>query len=195
MCLKTFLLIGSLRVHFRIHSQQRPYRCKLCSYSANQSKSLKNHVVKFHINKDIYTCDKCLLQFSKEKHYNAHCVLHTIRNDIQPKQRPNDHSFKYRSKMENRKTIYECTKCAKEFDVYDALIRHYSKKHADPKYACSICFKEFIEFDRLSIHFRVHTKEKPYKCRYCPKECANKGNLNKHIKIHEKKEKEKVEGL
>lgn len=55
---QSFTHIGSLNTHIRIHSGEKPYKCKQCTKAFTQSSSLMVHM-RSHTQKKPHQCDVC----------------------------------------------------------------------------------------------------------------------------------------
>lgn len=69
MCTKTFISRRHLRVHFRIHSNERPYKCEVCEKAFIQYSSLKSHM-KLH--GKMYVCNICKMHFQELNDFQCH---------------------------------------------------------------------------------------------------------------------------
>ena len=47
-CLKQFNQKGNFNMHLRLHSGERPFACKHCSYKGKRKHHLQGHMVKVH---------------------------------------------------------------------------------------------------------------------------------------------------
>ncbi|XP_015488507.1 zinc finger protein 518A isoform X1 [Parus major] len=169
---------NDLQKHFQLlHYGELPlYPCEMCSFSANDFQSLKQHrrvhrstLVKCELCNDeqIYT----LLDLTK--HFiSKHCV--------------NGH--------------FQCEKCG--FLTYDVgtFVQHIHK-HKEIPYKCGKCHQENFTEEELQNHLLVHTSMFSFGCPYCSYSTSRKDYLLKHIiALHrdhliakEKLEKDKYE--
>ncbi|NXY05439.1 Z518A protein, partial [Pteruthius melanotis] len=169
---------NDLQKHFQLlHYGELPlYPCEMCSFSANDFQSLKQHrrihrstLVKCELCNDeqIYT----LLALTK--HFiSKHCV--------------NGH--------------FQCENCG--FSTHDVgtYVQHIHK-HKEIPYKCGKCHQENFTEEELQNHLLVHTSMFSFGCPYCSYSTSRKDYLLKHIiALHrdhliakEKLEKDKYE--
>ncbi|XP_018400224.1 PREDICTED: zinc finger protein 98-like [Cyphomyrmex costatus] len=169
-CNKEFKNQRDLRIHERIHNDEKPYQCEFCENKFRQKCHLKSHMVakhfndeRFKANKDLYTggvsykCAICNKEFKNKTHLHLHEMTHTG-------EKP-----------------YQCEFCKDKFRRKDYLRSHVMAKHFNDErfkankdlytrsvsYKCAICNKEFKNKSHLHLHDMTHTGEKPYQCEFC----------------------------
>ena len=59
-----------------VHTMEKPYQCKVCTYSSARESALKRHT-RIHTGEKIFTCTKCEMAFTYKLALNKHFVTHT----------------------------------------------------------------------------------------------------------------------
>ncbi|KAG7298357.1 hypothetical protein JYU34_017972 [Plutella xylostella] len=72
LCDKKFKLQLSLATHMLIHSDFRPYPCKLCDHAALTAGALKSHVIHKHTTETPFRCETCDIGFKYSKDLSRH---------------------------------------------------------------------------------------------------------------------------
>eukprot|EP01052_Picozoa_sp_SAG31_P017283 SAG31_NODE_1176_length_9533_cov_45.120946_2_plen_218_part_00 len=69
--------IGHLARHYRIHSQERPFRCNYpgCNYAAKQSAHAKTHMLT-HLRTRPHKCPECDYSAKRKEHLTRHRKMH-----------------------------------------------------------------------------------------------------------------------
>eukprot|EP01084_Bolivina_argentea_P200909 343473_1 len=62
--LNVFTAPSSLVSHERIHTKEKPFKCRECNRSFTQRSHLKNHINQIHTNNGKYQCKYCPKRFS-----------------------------------------------------------------------------------------------------------------------------------
>ncbi|NXC16957.1 Z518A protein, partial [Corythaeola cristata] len=169
---------NDLQKHFQLlhHGELPLYPCEMCSFSANDFQSFKQHrrthrstLVKCELCNDehVYT----LLDLTK--HFTSkHCV--------------NGH--------------FQCEKCGFSTQDVGTFVQHIHR-HNEIPYTCGKCYHVSFTKEEFQEHLLVHTSMFPFNCQYCSYITPRKDYLLKHIiALHrdhlyakEKLEKDKCE--
>ena len=146
----------------RIHTDEKPFKCKICDRQFSHNKSLQNHK-RIHTGEKPYTCNICDQQFSRSCSLQVHKRIHTG-------EKP-----------------YNCELCSKSYKQYEALKIHQRAEHNKPKIKCTWvgCDREFVKNSHRTEHIKARHDSTPYHCDQCDRKYAFKKELNHHKRKHE----------
>uniref|UniRef100_A0A1S4H076 Uncharacterized protein n=1 Tax=Anopheles gambiae TaxID=7165 RepID=A0A1S4H076_ANOGA len=158
VCQRRFNRAGNLRLHMRVHSNERQFQCEICSKLFRTSSNLHAHR-KTHTDERNFPCTVCERAFRTARELVSHGKTHS---DVKG---------------------YVCRVCSKGFVKQSYLNTHMNTVHVGLKrYRCQECGKQFSNSSNLIAHRRVHTGEKPYKCGECDGKFNQSSALTRHIR-------------
>ncbi|KAL5282680.1 wdn family protein [Megaselia abdita] len=152
---------GSMWMHRKIHSDNKPYGCDICGQKFVQKINLTNHA-KVHSGVKPFACPECQKTFPEKSHLLRHQKYHTST-------RP-----------------FRCDKCGKMYKTERCLKVHNLVHLEQRPFVCQVCSKSFISNSKLKQHLNIHTGERPYKCNYCSRDFTNFPNWLKHTRRRHK---------
>ena len=86
VCLRTLSCRSALLMHYRTHTGERPFRCRLCRRAFTTKGNLKTHMGVHRVKpsvRTVHTCPMCHKQFSNVVILQQHVRLHSPGNSIQ----------------------------------------------------------------------------------------------------------------
>ncbi|XP_063702042.1 putative zinc finger protein 840 [Culicoides brevitarsis] len=134
----------------------------------DQISSYSAEIAPVQVQKVVYKCTVCEMEFRFKKDRNEH----------QKEHRSTEKTF-----------ACEFEGCGKKFGLESYLQRHMKERHMNDKFICELCAMRCASKNTLKTHMRTHTDERPYVCKEpdCNKAFRRTSDLYYHMSSHSEK--------
>jgi len=161
----TVIKKANLMCHLRTHTEERLFKCKICSKDFIASYTLRKHLLQ-HFGCTDRTCDICGKDFKKVSAFQKHMKIH-------------------REEQSSNGKTFICETCGMDFYLESQLKRHVTR-HMEKKFKCPFpdCHWKFVQKGELNAHYKCHEVEKKYLCDTCGYAAHTPYHLKRHYKVH-----------
>lgn len=183
-----------------VHTNEKPFKCSICGYCANEKNTLKQHEVNVHGDQTAYlkcSFPGCTVKFRTKlglkihmKHHDKvtlpefRCAMEgcnfstTWKNNL----------TKHMKSVHKKEYYFLCEHCGKGFLAKSSLTSHVKMHHTHVRdFKCDHIgceSKAFVSKLALNSHRRnVHVEEKNYLCSTCGISYKTAGSLQFHNKV------------
>jgi len=122
--------LTGMKQHTSVHSQMRPFHCKVCNMTFKRKPALECHIASRHAPLKSFKCSYCEKFFSVESHLKIHLRGHTGQG------------------------LEECEHCRKKFKTSNQPKQHLITHTKWSDFMCSLCEKPCVSRYALELHTR-----------------------------------------
>uniref|UniRef100_A0A7N8WM45 PR domain containing 4 n=1 Tax=Mastacembelus armatus TaxID=205130 RepID=A0A7N8WM45_9TELE len=158
MCSQAFITSTKLNVHFMGHVGMKPHKCEYCSKAFSDPSNLRMHL-KIHTGQKNYRCTVCEKSFTQKSHVASHMLIHTGAEKL------------------------KCDLCDRAFIRKHDLKQHMFSHTHERRIQCPKCNKPFLKTNHLKKHMNSHEGRRDFVCEKCHKAFLTKYHLTRHLKI------------
>ncbi|XP_035230535.1 zinc finger protein 708-like [Stegodyphus dumicola] len=210
-CHKVFASQSKLKVHFLVHTGEKPFACEICGKTFSQKGNLAQHYT-LHTGQKYFKCELCERQFNRKDRLRMHSCLGQSNtmlicisgfyaltsainiNDFPSLNWSEDEQMNSCLLESNQKTLpwksrrmFPCSHCSAVFSSNSSLNLHVLVHTGEKPFICDICGKEFRQKGHLKVHYTLHTGQKNFKCSTCGRQFNRRDRLMVHTCSHKGK--------
>ncbi|CAG2055409.1 unnamed protein product [Timema podura] len=203
-CGKTFFKLPNLRLHIKVHSEDRPFKCSYCSMAFKWKKNLDTHTSIHGLATDNPSkdderirkatprvqCEVCGKYLASKWNLSVHMKRHngnftgSHMCHICGKTLCDSQAMSRHLKVHMGIKPFECKICNKHFGTKMSRDDHERTHTGEKPFCCDLCGKCFGSKPHLHVHRAIHSDERPYHCPYCPKAFRRRPHLVLHVRTH-----------
>jgi len=165
ICRMRFTTNGERKAHLKSeHSDLGIHKCGQCEATFTAYDSLKNHVVKIHVNPSVpIPCEVCGKLYNDKNAIRQHMKM----SHPDPEQAVN------------------CPTCGIQYKTAQHLKAHMLQVHCPTSFLCQLCGYSAKMKLSLDNHMKtVHSTARPHKCPHCPLTFKVPATLKEHVNRH-----------
>ncbi|KAK3915509.1 Zinc finger protein 182 [Frankliniella fusca] len=194
VCLRVLTTKSSLKMHYRSHTGERPFKCGECEMAFTKKGDLGRHLL-IHANAKPFPCSICGYD------EDGGVFLEPLRCSVCRALFSTPSNLKRHQLTHTRERPYKCGECGMGFKRTDYLSRHALSHSKQKPLACPECGLGFRQSSHLKRHVRKRhgllpaplqqlvvapqpAADNPMQCSTCGVVLSSTSNLKRHFKTH-----------